>query len=392
NWVGLLQVTLFVFIILLGFPMAFTLLAMSVIFGYYAFFDPKLFAESGIFANRIFDLIVKNAFSTMENHVLIAIPLFLFMGYVVEKAGIVARLFNAIRVATYKLPGNLAVASLITCAIFSTATGIVGAVVTLMGLLAWPAMVNNGYNKTFASGVVTAGGCLGILIPPSIMFIVYAVVAALSPLRLFAAAMLPGLMLAGLYIIYVIIAATLNPKLAPKPKMSDWNMFKDSIYLTARTSTMIIWLFVGSSSFASVFAYLGGQDIFDAFFKSLNLEAWQFLVVTQILIFVLGWPLEWTEIIIIFVPIFLPLVKYYGIDPYFFGILIGLNLQTSFLSPPMAMAAFYLKGVQGDRVSLKEIFKGGYPFIYMVILSMVILYLFQPLSTWLPNYLFGQGG
>ena len=446
NWVGLLQVTLFVFIILLGFPMAFTLLAMSVMFGYYAFFDAKLFAEVGVFGNRIFDLVVKNAFSTMENHVLIAIPLFLFMGYIVEKAGIVSRLFNAIRVATYKLPGSLAVASLITCAIFSTATGIVGAVVTLMGLLAWPAMVNNGYNKQFASGVVTAGGCLGILIPPSIMFIVYAVVAALSPLRLFAAAMLPGLMLAGLYIIYVIIAASLNPKLAPQPKLSEipprvkiykdlvvsflplfliivlvlgsilgglataseaaavgavgalglaffyktmnWNMFKDSVYLTARSSTMIIWLFVGSSSFASVFAYLGGQDIFDAFFKSLNLEPWQFLVITQIIIFILGWPLEWTEIIIIFVPIFLPLVKFYGIDPYFFGILIGLNLQTSFLSPPMAMAAFYLKGVQGDRVSLQEIFKGGYPFIFMVIFAMLLLYNFQGLSTWLPKYLF----
>jgi len=440
NWVGLLQVTLFVFIILLGFPMAFTLLAMSVIFGYYAFFDAKLFAEVGIFGNRIFDLIVKNAFSTMENHVLIAIPLFLFMGYIVEKAGIVSRLFNAIRVATYKLPGSLAVASLITCAIFSTATGIVGAVVTLMGLLAWPAMVNNGYNKQFASGVVTAGGCLGILIPPSIMFIVYAVVAALSPLRLFAAAMLPGLMLAGLYIIYVIVAASLNPKISEIPprakiykdlvvsflplfliivlvlgsilgglataseaaavgavgaiglaffyKTMNWNMFKDSIYLTARSSTMIIWLFVGSASFASVFAYLGGQDIFDAFFKSLDLKPWQFLVITQIIIFILGWPLEWTEIIIIFVPIFLPLVKYYGIDPYFFGILIGLNLQTSFLSPPMAMAAFYLKGVQGDKVSLQEIFKGGYPFIYMVIFSMFLLYNFQGLSTWLPKYLF----
>ena len=171
-------------------------------------------------------------------------------------------------------------------------------------------------------------------------------------------------------------------------KTMNWNMFKDSIYLTARSSTMIIWLFVGSSSFASVFAYLGGQEIFDAFFKSLDLAPWQFLVVTQIVIFILGWPLEWTEIIIIFVPIFLPLVKYYGIDPYFFGILIGLNLQTSFLSPPMAMAAFYLKGVQGDRVSLQEIFKGGYPFIFMVILAMLLLYNFQGLSTWLPKYLF----
>ena len=448
NWIGLLQVSLFVFIILLGFPMAFTLLAMSVIFGYYAFFDAKLFAESGVFANRIFDLIVKNAFSTMENHVLIAIPLFLFMGYVVEKAGIVARLFNAIRVATYKLPGSLAVASLITCAIFSTATGIVGAVVTLMGLLAWPAMVNNGYNKTFASGVVTAGGCLGILIPPSIMFIVYAVVAALSPLRLFAAAMLPGLMLAGLYIVYVIVAATLDPKIAPKPKLSEipprakiykdlavsflplfliivlvlgtilgglataseaaavgavgaiglaffyktmnWNMFKDSIYLTARTSTMIIWLFVGSSSFASVFAYLGGQDIFEAFFKSLNLEAWQFLVITQILIFVLGWPLEWTEILIIFVPIFLPLLEVFDVNPYFFAMLIALNLQTSFLTPPMAMSAYYLKGVQKKNVELMEIFAGIMPFLGIVIFAMFLMYMFPGIALWLPETLFAN--
>jgi len=440
----------FIFIVLLGFPIAFTLLALGIFFGYYAYLDPSKVADAGIFANRIFDLVVKNTHSVMENHVLIAVPLFLFMGYVVERSGIIARLFESIRMATAKLPASMAVAALITCALFSTATGIVGAVVTLMGLLAWPAMIRAGYNKKFASGVICAGGTLGILIPPSIMFIVYAVVAALSPLRLFAAAMFPGLMLAGLYIIYVIVAASLNPKLAPKPKLSEipprakiykdlavsflplfliialvlgtilgglataseaaavgavgaiglaffyktmnWNMFKDSVYLTARTSTMIIWLFVGSSSFASVFAYLGGQDIFEAFFKSLNLEPWQFLVITQIIIFVLGWPLEWTEIIIIFVPIFLPLVKFYGIDPYFFGILIGLNLQTSFLSPPMAMAAFYLKGVQGDKVSLKEIFKGGYPFIYIVIFSMVLLYNFQGLSTWLPNYLFGQGG
>lgn len=445
--IAMIMMVSFIFIVLLGFPIGFTLLAIGIIFGYYAYLDPAKIQEVGIFNNRIFELVINNTFSVMENHVLIAVPLFLFMGYIVERSGIIAKLFDSIRLATAKLPASMAVAALITCAMFATATGIVGAVVTLMGLLAWPAMIKAGYDRRFASGVICAGGCLGILIPPSIMFIVYAVMASLSPIRLFAAAFLPGLMLAGLYIVYCIFIGWKFPKMAPPPNLSEipprsvvyknlaknflplfiliflvlgailsglataaeaaaagaagaiviaiyygsmnWKNLKESVYLTSRSTAMIMWLFIGSWTFASVFSYLGGHIVFEEFFKSMDLKPWQFLVLTQIIIFVLGFPLEWTEILIIFVPIFLPLVKSFGIDPYFFGILVGLNLQTSFLTPPMAMAAYYLKGVQSKNVELSEIFWGMIPFLFIVFIAMALLYNVQGLSTWLPDYLFG---
>jgi len=444
--VALLMMGIFLFLVLLGFPIAFTLLAMGVAFGYYAYYNPE--TMNTIFDNRVFDLVVQNTYSVMDNHVLTAVPLFLFMGYIVERAGIVAKLFFAIRLASHKLPASMAVAALVTCTLFSTATGIIGAVVTLMGLLAWPAMVKHGYDKKFASGIICAGGCLGILIPPSIMLIVYAVIAQLSPLRLFAAAMLPGLLLASLYIIYAIVLAMIKPEVAPKPKAEEipetsviikevlfsflplftlillvlgtilagiatpaeaaaigafgalvmayfyktlkWESFRESVFLTAKTSAMIMWLFIGSWTFASIFSYLGGHEIFEHFFKSIDIEPWQFLVITQIIIFLLGWPLEWTEILIIFVPIFLPLLKTFGIDPYFFAMLIALNLQTSFLTPPMAMSAYYLKGVQKKNVELMEIFKGIMPFLAIVIFAMIILYNFPGLATWLPEKLFGN--
>jgi tripartite ATP-independent transporter DctM subunit len=217
--IAILMMGLFLFAVLLGFPIAFTLMAMGLFFGYYAYYDPVLMDH--IFDNRIFNLFVQNTYTVMDNTVLTAVPLFLFMGYLVERAGIVAKLFYAIRLASHKLPASMAVAALITCTLFSTATGIIGAVVTLMGLLAWPAMIKAGYDKKFASGIICAGGCLGILIPPSIMLIVYSVIAQLSPLRLFAAAIFPGLLLAGLYIAYAIIMAWLNPSIAPKPKAEE---------------------------------------------------------------------------------------------------------------------------------------------------------------------------
>ena len=384
----------------------------------------------------------------MDNTVLTAVPLFLFMGYLVERAGIVSRLFFAIRLASHKLPASMAVAALITCALFSTATGIIGAVVTLMGLLAWPAMIKAGYDKKFSSGVICAGGCLGILIPPSIMLIVYSVIAQLSPLRLFAAAIFPGLLLAGLYIVYSITLAYFNPKIAPKPpkeeipataviikeilisfvplfslillvlgsilgglatpaeaaavgafgalilsyayKSLKWKNFKESVFLTAKTSAMIMWLFVGSWTFSSVFSYLGGHEVFEHFFKSMDLAPWQFLVITQIIIFILGWPLEWTEILIIFVPIFLPLLDLFGVNPYLFAMLIALNLQTSFLTPPMAMSAYYLKGVQSKNVELLEIFRGIIPFLGIVIFAMFLMYIFPGIALCLPETLFAN--
>ena len=216
--VAILMLCLFILLVLLGFPIAFTLLAMGVGFGYYAYYQGGIETFGDLFSNNIFYLLNQNTYSVMENDTLVAIPLFLFMGYVVERANIVNRLFYSLQMAARNLPGSMAIAALITCAVFSTASGIVGAVVTLMGLLAFPAMATAGYDKKFASGVICAGGTLGILIPPSIMLIVYAAIAELSPLRLYAAAMFPGLLLAGLYIVYVIVRVMSQPGLAPKPR------------------------------------------------------------------------------------------------------------------------------------------------------------------------------
>ena len=413
-------------------------------FGYYAYYDPLRMQT--IFDNRIFDLFVQNTFSVMSNDVLVAVPLFLFMGYVVERANIVNRLFFSFQLAARHLPGSMAVAALATCAVFATATGIIGAVVTLMGMLAFPAMLEANYDKRYASGVICAGGCLGILIPPSIMLIVYAAIAEISPLRLYAGALFPGMLLAGFYMVYVVVRATLNPSLAPKPKADDvswvtvasellqsfvplavlimsvlgailmglatpaeaaavgaagglllaviyrsltWERLKESVYLTAKTSAMVCWLFVGSWTFASVFSYLGGHDIIKEWFLSLDIGTVGFLVLAQSIIFLLGWPLEWTEIIIIFVPIFLPMLESFNVEPLFFGMLVALNLQTSFLTPPMAMAAYYLKGVAPSHVKLYDIFAGIMPYLAIVIFTMVLLYNFPGIALWLPEYLFG---
>ena len=440
--VAMLMLSMFIFLVLLGFPIAFTLIAMGVGFGYYAYFQ-----ADNLFNNQIFYLLNQNTYSVMENDVLVAIPLFLFMGYVVERANIVNRLFFSLQLATRHLPGSMAVAALATCAIFATASGIIGAVVTLMGLLAFPAMVKAGYHRGFASGVICAGGTLGILIPPSIMLIVYAAIAELSPLRLYAAAIFPGFLLAGFYMIYVITRAYFNPSLAPKPveeevppsrvilvqlltsfvplalliltvlgsillglatpaeaaaigafgglflafcyRALNWKTLKQSIFLTAKTTAMVCWLFVGSWTFASVFSYLGGHAIIEHWILAMNLEPWQFLVLVQLIIFLLGWPLEWTEILIIFVPIFLPMLDAFGVNPYFFAMLVALNLQTSFLTPPMAMAAYYLKGVVGDEIELIEIFKSIMPYLAIVIFTMVLMYNFPGIALYLPDFFFG---
>jgi tripartite ATP-independent transporter DctM subunit len=446
--VAILMLCLFILLVLLGFPIAFTLIAMGVAFGYYAYYAGAPESIADIFNNNIFYLLNQNTYSVMENDTLVAIPLFLFMGYVVERANIVNRLFFSLYQAAHNLPGSLGIAALLTCAVFSTASGIVGAVVTLMGLLAYPAMNKAGYDKSFAAGIICAGGTLGILIPPSIMLIVYAAIAELSPLRLYAAAVFPGLLLAGLYIVYVIVRVKINPSLAPMPAKDDipprgvvyynllisfvpltvlillvlgsilgglatpaeaaamgalgglvlaaiyreltWTKVKESVFLTAKATAMVCWLFVGSWTFASIFSYLGGHDIIEHWVLALNLEPWQFLVLAQLIIFLLGWPLEWSEILIIFVPIFLPMLETFGINPYFFAMLVALNLQTSFLTPPMAMSAYYLKGVLKNQIELMQIFKGIMPYLGIVIICMVMMYQFPGLALWFPDYLFGK--
>lgn len=468
--VALFMLGLFIVFVFLGFPIAFTLMAMGIGFGYYAYFDARRMWRSydrldletaswwdqvslwweGLFNSRIFDLFVNQTYNVMSNEVLTAVPLFLFMGYIVERANIVNRLFDTLNIASRRMPGSMGVAALITCALFATATGIVGAVVTLMGLLALPAMLKARYDPAFASGIICAGGTLGILIPPSIMLIVYAAASNVSIVRLYAGALLPGLTLTGLYLAYVIGRSILQPSVAPRPTREEvpdvptgklvmmmitsfvplaflilavlgsilfglatpteaasigalggillafvyramtWQRMRESVYLTLRTTAMVCWLFVGSYTFSSVFSYLGGEKVISEFVQSLNLSPLMFLIMAQIIIFLLGWPLEWSEIIIIFVPIFLPLLLIFQIDPLFFGVLVALNLQTSFLTPPMAMSAYYLKGIAPPEVKLTQIFAGCMPFLGCVFIAMILMYMFPQIVFYLPNKFYGS--
>ncbi|MFW8596457.1 TRAP transporter large permease [Cribrihabitans neustonicus] len=467
--IALMMLGLFIVFVFLGFPIAFTLMAMGIGFGYYAYFDARRMWRSfdrldetattwdnwstwleGFANNRIFDLFVNQTYTVMSNEVLTAVPLFLFMGYIVERANIVDRLFSTLNIASKDLPGSMGVAALLTCALFATATGIVGAVVTLMGLLALPQMLKARYNASFASGIICAGGTLGILIPPSIMLIVYAAASGVSIVRLYAAALLPGLVLVGLYLTYVIGRSILQPSVAPRPSDEEvpdmplgklwfmiltsflplaflilavlgsilfglatpteaasigalggiflafvyramtWQRLRESVYLTVRTTAMVCWLFVGSYVFSAVFSYLGGEHVISEFVQTLNLSPLMFLILAQLIIFLLGWPLEWSEIIIIFVPIFLPLLAIFEVDPLFFGILVALNLQTSFLTPPMAMSAYYLKGIAPPEVRLTQIFSGVMPFLFCVIVAMILMYVFPQVVFYLPELFYGR--
>ena len=671
---GLLMLSLVVVAIMMGFPTAFTLMGMGIIFTWLSY-DKDI--------EKTLDLFVQSTFKVMSNDVLISIPLFVFMGYLVERANLIEKLFKSLHLAMARIPGSLAVATLVTCAVFATATGIVGAVVTLMGLLAFPAMLKAGYNSKLSAGAMTAGGCLGILIPPSVMLIVYGATAGVSVVQLYAGAFLPGIMLAGLYVGYVIVVAKIWPHMAPPlseegrkvklppvlealssdggkralpavlgafmgrrnaniktgdlakqavitlspllffafvmaeayiavttppeaastlqqmdssagiggiarsgrpcraggragaavlrrcegasgrrrqgtarrcsappaptpaaagdpdgrsgsaegsaragrildrawrryacvgdllrdlldqaardlpqaagsffplvvlilavlgsivfglttpteaaaigafggfvlaavymlinypsalmrkillvwvplwvpflasivwfrlalggvvPNVPTWfgliaiigigvwsvlalrqaklmDTVRESSFLTAKTSAMVCWLFVGSAIFSSAFALLGGQELVEKWVLSMNLSKTEFMLLSQVIIFILGWPLEWTEIIVIFMPIFVPLLDKFGVDPLFFGLLVALNLQTAFLSPPVAMAAFYLKGVAPPHVTLNQIFAGMMPFMAIQVVAIFLLYMFPPIGLWIPSLVYGK--
>jgi tripartite ATP-independent transporter DctM subunit len=433
---GMAMLALMVVAILIGFPTAFTLMSLGVTFG---------FLGMGF---TVFDLVVQRTFFVMQNDVLVAIPLFLFMGYLVERGGIVDKLFRSVQLLMRGLPGALAIATLLTGALFATATGIVGASVTLLGLLALPAMLRRSYQVSFGSGVIVAAGTLGILIPPSVLLILYGFIAGVSVPRLYAAAFLPGFLLVFLYVIYIVARVWRNPAIAPPLPLEERNvpfgqvvsmlltgllpiltlimfvlgsiffgfatpseaaalgslgglllaathrklslgMVRESVFLTVRAAAMVGWLLVGSSIFAAVFARLGGAAVVAEFLDGLGLEKVAFVVLIQVVIFLLGWPLEWTEITIIFMPLFLPLLRAYEVDLVWFGVLAAVNMQTAFLSPPVAMSAYYLMNVAPRGVLLNQIFNGMYPYIGIQILSMVVLYLFPQIATWLPNLIYG---
>ncbi|AMO25237.1 C4-dicarboxylate ABC transporter [Ramlibacter tataouinensis] len=645
---GMTMLALIVVVIMLGFPTAFTLMGLGMMFGYIAFYDPAL----PFWDNRVFDLMVQRAFGAMTNDTLISIPLFVLMGYVMERGALVDKMFHSVQLAFRSVPGSLAVTTLIICTFWGIASGLVGAVVVLMGVIAMRPMLNAGYDVRLASGVITAGGTLGILIPPSVMIIVYAAVAGQSVVKLYAAAMFPGFFLALLYLVYVVGWVMINPKIAPKlppdqmkvnlpawlvhlstnysrrmlpalltavaspsralayqgnrpitrglllaslgralvplalaavtlglvwwyvvihsqqgdapvqaataqvqkqeaagaqpaasssdaggvqeppsdsggvqeppssggvqeppgaggvqeppgaardagrvaappgtdeplkqmgdpddyqsrmtepvPKTFYWGFgiaclitlaalawyyarfdaeqfeilgmlvssvmplgiltfvvlavilfglttatesaavgaagaflmawqaktlnfqrIKEAVFLTAKTTAMVCWLFVGSALFSAVFAILGGQHVVEQWVLGMNLSPLQFLLISQAIIFLLGWPLEWTEIIVIFVPIFLPLLQHFQIDPILWGVLVFVNLQAAFLSPPVAMSAFYLKGVSPPHVTINQIFSGMMPYMFIVIVCMVFMYLWPGMTLWLPKYLYG---
>ncbi|HEY2338504.1 MAG TPA: TRAP transporter large permease subunit [Burkholderiales bacterium] len=618
---GLTMLALIVIVIMLGFPTAFTLMGLGMVFGSIALYDPSI----PWYHNRVLDLMVERSYGAMNNDTLISIPLFVLMGYVMERGALVDKMFYSIQLAFRRVPASLAVATLIVCTFWGIASGLVGAVVVLMGVIAFNPMLKAGYNVKLASGVITAGGTLGILIPPSVMIIVYAAVAGQSVVKLYASAMFPGFFLAFLYLIYIVGWALIDPKIAPplpveqqrvpvpawiprfqeaygknmlvgllksvvmpgkalaledearrmtyvgvwknlysalfplllsavtlwgiwwyvvihqqadaqalqavtagikrqqapaavpdrpaeeKPqemginseateesaeaeglqemgtpelleqgphadaeagppaeffvyfwiivaatalvllwyywkleaesfellkllissvmplgiltivvlavilfgittatesaaigsagafilalqaRTFDWERLKQSVFLTAKTTAMVCWLFIGSALFSGVFAILGGQQLVETWVLALNLSPIQFMILSQAIIFVLGWPLEWTEIIVIFVPIFLPLLKHFNIDPILWGTLVFVNLQAAFLSPPVAMSAFYLKGVAPKHVTLNQIFAGMMPYMIIVIVCMVIMYLWPGMTLWLPNYLYGGG-
>ena len=575
---GLLMLSLIVVVIMMGFPTAFTLMGLGMFFGYIAFYAPHQMVTD----NQVFDLMVQRTYGAMTNDVLVSIPLFVLMGYVMERGALVDKMFYSIQLAFRNVPASLAVATLIVCTFWGIASGLVGAVVVLMGVIAFNPMLRAGYDVKLAAGVITAGGTLGILIPPSVMIIVYAAVAGQSVVKLYAAAMFPGFFLSFLYLIYIIGWAMINPKIAPplpeeqrkvpvadwlrkfevaysrnafvglisallspsralqieadKGRVSymlllksfgyslvpfiivagtlaltwwyvvihpqagaeavvegvqqlgtpglvkeavaadfgppqafywwfgaialiclffqiryysrltvdrleiikllstsimplglltvvvlavilfgittatesaavgaagafllalqagtlDWKRTKEAVFLTAKTTAMVCWLFVGSALFSGVFAILGGQALVEQWVLSLNMTSIQFMILSQAIIFVLGWPLEWTEIIVIFVPIFLPLLKHFSIDPVLWGVLVFVNLQAAFLSPPVAMSAFYLKGVAPKHVTLNQIFAGMMPYMLIVIVCMVLMYIWPGMTLWLPEYLYGK--
>jgi TRAP-type mannitol/chloroaromatic compound transport system permease large subunit len=610
---GLTMLCLIIVVIMMGFPTAFTLMGLGMAFGFTAFYDPS----QPWLDNRVFNLMVQRTYGAMTNDTLLSIPLFVLMGYVMERGALVDKMFHSVQLAFRRLPGSLAVATLVICTFWGIASGLVGAVVVLMGVIAMRPMLNAGYDTRLAAGVITAGGTLGILIPPSVMIIVYAAVAGQSVVKLYAAAMFPGFFLAFLYLIYVIGWVLIDPSIAPKlpedqtkapvspwlqklgeqyskrmlpalakavfmparalqisvadvrvtwgllarsfamalapvfvvlamlatswwyvvvysqatanaqagteivqmssdivaektttaepeglqemggdtvadaPEMNDnamslgdevveadkvievpegfytgfWgtalvlfgllafyykgfdaeqfeilNMLvksvmplgiltavvlgvillglatatesaavgatgaflmawwsgsldfdktKQAVFLTAKTTSMVCWLFVGSALFSAVFAVLGGQRLVEEWVMAMDLTPLQFMLLSQAVIFVLGWPLEWTEIIVIFVPIFLPLLTHFQIDPILWGVLVFVNLQAAFLSPPVAMSAFYLKGVSPPHVTINQIFAGMMPYMFIVIICMVLMYIWPGLTLWLPDYLYG---
>jgi tripartite ATP-independent transporter DctM subunit len=422
--------------IFVGFPIAFTLIVLSVVFGYIGFGD------------TVFYLMVFQTIGLMKEETLAAVPLFIFMGHVLEQAGLMQRLFHSFQLILAPVRGSLYLGVLLTATLFATATGIIGASVTVMGMMAAPAMIKAGYDPKMSAGTIAAGGTLGILIPPSVMLVVMGPIMGVSIVKLFAAALMPGLILAFLYITYVMVRSHLNPSLGPPLPRDQWatsiwqilwefasgivplavvifaalgsilfglatpteaaamgasgavllmllygrftlRRIKDACLNTLETSSLVLFLAVASNIYGSVFTRLGTSSMIAEWMLGLGLPETGMLVLLMAVIFLLGWPLEWPAIIFIFLPIFLPVVQAMDIDLLWFSTLVAVNLQTAFLSPPVAMAAYYLRAV-APQWQLGWIYRGMLDFMGLQVIGLVLVFTFPAIALWLPNLLFGR--
>ena len=432
---GLVLVGALFVAIVLGFPIAFTLIILAVIFGLVGFGD------------LVIDLMYFQMLQTLKSAELAAVPLFLLMGYLLERANLMNRLFHAFQMMLASVRGSLYVATLGVSTLFAAATGIVGASVSIMGLMAAPAMRKSGYDTRLSAGSIAAGGTLGILIPPSVMLIVMAIVFQVSVVRLFAAAILPGLLLSTLFIGYCLIRCRLNPELgAPVPederpqslgpvvrefavglvppavlilatlgsilgglatpteaasmgafgafllligyRQFNWGIITDAIYRTGQTSCMILFLVAASNFFGAVFSRLGTPQFIAESLLTFNFSPTLFLIFLLVVIFILGWPLEWVPIVVIVLPIFLPLIEELNFDLIWFCTLVAVTLQTAWLSPPVALSAYFLKGVVPEW-DLKDIYIGMVQFMGLQLIGAAMLIAFPAIALWLPNLIYG---
>ncbi len=437
--VGLIMLALLIGIIFLGFPISFTLLALAFAFGYFSL------------GKLVFSLAYFQTIGLMKVEELAAVPLFILMGFITEQAGLMERLFQAFRLLLAPVRGALYLVVLLTATVFAMATGIVGAAVTVLGIMAAPIMIKANYDPRLSAGTIAAGGTLGILIPPSVMLIVMGPVMGISVVQLYAAAFGPGFLLAGLYILYTLGRSFLRPELGPPMPAEEradswlevvrevivgmvplaaligaalgsilaglatpteaaamgalgamilaaayrklnWTMFTNALLNTLVTTSLVMFLAVASNIFGAVFARMGSADLITQFLLGLELPAWGMIALIMALVFLLGWPFEWPAVILVFLPIFYPAavetVRALGLDMVWFAALIAVNLQTAFLSPPVAMSAYYLKQVV-PQWSLMDIYRGMFEFMFLQVLALALIMIFPDIAMWLPRQLYG---
>ncbi|HKK99587.1 MAG TPA: TRAP transporter large permease subunit [Desulfotignum sp.] len=432
-----------IFAIMLGHPLAYTLAAIATLFG---------LIDNGFNIPMLFEMFINNIWGLMENYTLVAIPLFILMAQLLDRSKVSEALFESMYVVLGSIKGGLGLAVVLVCTVFAATTGIIGASVVAMGLLATPALMGKGYQKEMTAGIICASGTLGILIPPSIMMVVYGGLTGMKETsvgNLFAGAIFPGLLLAGLYFSYILIRCNINPTLGPPiskdeasgytagqkwamtlkslvpplalilavmgtilggvatpteaaglgafgavllaffNKKLNWTVLKESAYATLKTTSMVMMLFIGGKFFSAVFLSMGGGDVVADLLIGSGMNQWIILFIMMFIVFIMGMFIDWAAILLVTVPIFLPIAIELGFDPLWFSLLLCVNLQTSFLTPPFGYALFYFKGVAPSQFTMMHIYRGIMPFVILQLISIALLCLFPSLVTWLPGVFFG---